>query len=125
MAAILVDSDVFIRIFKGDDALEEQVLSLNAAVNTIIYLELIQGATKSRAEIQEIEEYLLQFEVVHLDKNICTQTIRLVRQYGNSHNLRLADAFIAATALENSLELFTYNVKDFEFISGLKLSGVA
>jgi predicted nucleic acid-binding protein len=122
MAAVLIDTDVFIRIFKGDDALEESVLSIDAAINTVVYLELIQGATKSRAEIREIEDYLLQFELIHLDNRICLTTIRLVRTYGNSHNLRLADALIAATALENNLELLTYNVKDFDFIAGLKLN---
>ncbi len=32
------------------------------------------------------------------------------------------DAIIAATCLENNLILITYNVKDFRFVNGLKIT---
>lgn len=38
-----------------------------------------------------------------------------------SHRLAIPDGFIAATAIENDVELFTLNKKDFRFIEGLKL----
>ena len=46
--------------------------------------------------------------------------IDLIRSYSNSHGLLLADALIAATALENDLTVVTYNVDDFKFIKDLK-----
>lgn len=48
--------------------------------------------------------------------------MELIDIYSNSHGLLLADALIAATALENDLTVVTYNVDDFKFIAGLKYS---
>ncbi len=40
---MMIDTDVFIRIFRGDAALKAKVdaLSTDAAINTVVYLELI------------------------------------------------------------------------------------
>jgi tRNA(fMet)-specific endonuclease VapC len=44
-----------------------------------------------------------------------------MEEYSLSHKLSLPDALIAATVLEHDLELYTLNVRDFGFISGLAL----
>lgn len=41
--------------------------------------------------------------------------------YSLSHKLSLPDALIAATALSHDVKLYTLNIKDFRFISGLQL----
>jgi len=41
--------------------------------------------------------------------------------YSLSHKLSLPDALIAATAISHDLELYTLNIKDFRFITGLNL----
>lgn len=46
---------------------------------------------------------------------------QLIRQYSLSHDLHLAEALIAPTALVYGLELFTINQKDFRFIPELVL----
>lgn len=48
-------------------------------------------------------------------------SIGLVKEYSPSHNLKLADAIIAATGLINSLKLFVYNRKDFNYLPKLSL----
>lgn len=45
----------------------------------------------------------------------------LVRRYFHSHTMQLADALIAATALEYGLALATGNAKHFEVVEGLQL----
>ena len=47
--------------------------------------------------------------------------IRLYKQYKLSHGLDMPDSLIAATAIELDLSLFTYNIKDFRYISGIRL----
>jgi predicted nucleic acid-binding protein len=42
-------------------------------------------------------------------------------KYVLSHKLALPDGFIAASALAYDMELYTLNLKDYRFISGLKL----
>ena len=92
----------------------------DSAINTIIYLELIQGA-KNKAEVAKIEKYLNRFELLHFDKAVSQKSIELVRTYSKSHGLMMPDAIVDATCLENDLTLITYNVKDFRFIDGLKI----
>lgn len=54
------------------------------------------------------------------DTNIFSRIFKLIDAYSNSHGLLLADALIAATALENDLTIVTYNIDDFKFIKDLK-----
>jgi predicted nucleic acid-binding protein len=120
MAEYLPDTNIFIAIFKGDAKLKTLIENSDSAINTIVYLELIQGA-KDKAEIDKIEKYLIQFELIHFDKAVSQKAIELVRNHSKSHGLMLPDAIIAASCLENDLTLITFNVKDFRFIDGLKL----
>jgi len=59
--------------------------------------------------------------VLRIATNISETAVSLIEQYAKSHTLNIPDALIAATAIENNLELFTLNVKDFKYISELKL----
>ena len=120
MIEYLIDTNIFSRIFKGDAALKTFVEALDAAIDSIIYLELIQGA-KDKREVQQIEKYLTRFGLIHFSEDISKRAIELVRAYSKSHGLMLADAVIAATRLENDLTLVTFNVKDFRFIKGFKI----
>jgi predicted nucleic acid-binding protein len=43
------------------------------------------------------------------------------KKYSLSHNLKLADALIGATALTYDLPLYTYNTRDFKFIPKIVL----
>ena len=44
-----------------------------------------------------------------------------MEEYFLSHKLAIPDALIAATALVNSISLYTLNAKDFRFIEGLTI----
>jgi len=118
----IADTNIFIKIFRGDADLKKQVESLNVAVSSVVLLELLQGS-KDKAELRQIEKYLACFTVVHFNENVSKKAIELVKTYSKSHGLLLADAIIAATCLENDRELMTFNIKDFKFIRGLKLFG--
>lgn len=95
----IADTNIFIKIFRGDADLKKQVESLNAALSSIVLLELLQGS-KDKAELRQIEKYLARFTVVHFNENISKKAIELVKTYSKSHGLLLADAIIAATCLE-------------------------
>jgi tRNA(fMet)-specific endonuclease VapC len=56
-----------------------------------------------------------------LTSDISRIFLDLMEEYSLSHKLSLPDALIAATVLEHDLELYTLNVRDFGFISGLAL----
>ena len=120
MIEYLIDTNIFIAVLKGNGKLKSFIENLACALDTTVYVELIQGA-KNKAEVQKIEKYLTRFELIHFDKVISRKTIELVRTYSKSHGLMFGDAVIAAACLENYLTLITHNVKDFRFIKNLKI----
>ena len=60
---------------------------------------------------------LAAFTEIDIDRAIAERAGRIRRHTG----IRIADALIAATALERSLTLVTRNVRAFEKASGLRL----
>jgi predicted nucleic acid-binding protein len=115
-----IDANIFFRIFKETDAsLRNFIENLGFAVDATVYIECIQGS-KSNLEKRKIKNYLNNFPLLPITPKISKQAINLIDTYSNTHGLLLADALIAATALENDLTIVTYNIDDFKFIQGLK-----
>ncbi len=115
----IIDANIFFKIFKNNSAVKSYVESLNAVIDTTIYIECLQGS-KSNREKREIKKYLDNFPLLPITPKVSERAIELIDKYSNSHGLLLADALIAATALENDLTVLTYNVGDFQFIADLK-----
>ena len=70
---------------------------------------------------KRFEKLLDSYTVISLDNSISQSGIRLYKKYKLSHGLDMPDSLIAATAIELDLPLFTYNTKDFRYISGISL----
>jgi len=87
-------------------------------------MELYYGAL-NKIELSKIKSGLSVFEIVDVDQNISQCAVELIERYSKSHDLRIPDALIAATVIENELSLLTYNVKDFRYISGLSLAALS
>lgn len=119
MNIYLPDTNVFSKIFKGDATLKSYVESMDSVICTTVYIENIQGS-KSNQEKRFIKNYLNNFSFILTNEDISKRAIDLIDSYSNSHGLLLADALIAATALENDLTVLTYNIADFQFIKDLK-----
>lgn len=125
MATLMIDMDENIRIFRGDAALKAKIdaLAADAAINTIVYLELLQGAQNAQ-QLRDTEAYLSRFTLLPLTPKASSKAIELVRLYARTHGLRLADSLIAATCIEENLPLLTFNVKHFHSIQGVRLSTI-
>jgi predicted nucleic acid-binding protein len=82
-------------------------------------MELLQGG-RSRLEARQIQQSLrqLQFRILPLSEAIGAAAAALIEQHSLG-GIRLADALIAATALEASLPLCTGNSKRFRPIRRL------
>jgi len=119
---ILLDTNILIQILKGDQLTIDKVqnISENIAISSISSMELYYGAL-NKAEVKKIEKFLSLFEIIHLNREISTTSIKLVQTYAKSHNLDIPDSLIASTAMVRNCKLLTYNVKDFKFIEGLSL----
>lgn len=119
MIEYLPDTNVFSRVFKGDLDVTKFVENLEAVIDATIYIECLQGS-KYNLEKRIVKKVLDNFPLLPITPKISQRAIELIDKYSNSHGLLLADALIAATALENNLTVVTYNVDDFKFIGGLK-----
>jgi len=125
---IICDTDVIIDYFDTRQnrheetrvILEQTIGFQNILISSITKMELISGAT-NKADLQKISKNLNRFSVLLINPEINLRAIDLVQSYRLSHGLALADAMIAATAIQTELKLFTYNIKDFKFISKLSL----
>lgn len=125
---VICDTDVIIDYFDARQnrheetkvILEQTIGFQNILISSITKMELILGAT-NKADLQKISKNLNRFGVLLINPEINLRAIDLVQSYRLSHGLALADAMIAATAIQTELKLFTYNEKDFKFISKLSL----
>jgi len=127
---VICDTDVLIDYFdqtrtRHSDTrliLEEDIGLNNVLMSSITKMELLLGAT-NKIDFGIVEKKLNRFTIIIILINgrINLKAIELIQSYRLSHGLALADAMIAATAIETKLKLFTYNIKDFKFISKLSL----
>jgi predicted nucleic acid-binding protein len=118
MAEHLLDTNVLSKIFYGDVRVKEFVESIDAGIETVVYIESIQGSI-SKKDKQLIKKSLAQLKYYPLTSDIALSAIELIDKYSSANGLFLADALIASTALSYDLVLVTYNTKHFRFIEGL------
>ena len=116
----LLDTNILSKIFYGNVDVKNFVDNLTVGVETIVYIECIQGSI-SNTDKRRIKRSLQNLKFYPLTNDIAQKAIELIDTISNSHDLLLADVIIAATALEYDLTLITYNTKHFHFIKALKL----
>ena len=90
------------------------------AVSAITELELLVGC-RNKTETQNTDRLLERFQIVPLNEQISNVATSLIRKYRLSHGLLLADALIAATALDLDCEFVTKNQRDYRFVENLNL----
>ena len=111
VADLLVDTDIFIDHLRGSAALKPGRHRLHYSVVT--RAELFAG--NSATDL--VSQLLAPFREITVDRAVAEHAGRVAREF----QLRLPDALIAATALENRLTLTTRNRKDFDNVRGLRI----
>jgi predicted nucleic acid-binding protein len=119
---LICDTCVIIDLINENDLLLFQLKqnSFILFINSIIEMELLQGA-HNKKELRKIEQQLKIFRRLEINQDVLDTGTHLVRKYSLSHQLKLADALIGATALTYDLPLYTYNTRDFKFIPNIML----
>jgi len=120
---VLCDTNIFINAFNGNRTTIEQLRETGldqVAISVITLMELYQGMG-NKAELAQMKRKMRYYDVVDIDIATSKLAADLVENYKLSHILQIPDAIIAATAVIHQIPLFTYNVKDFAFIPGIKL----
>lgn len=125
---VVVDTDVLVDHLRNVSAATEYLISRTNAgvevwVSAVTVMELYAAPEISPEQAQRIEELLASVSgVVSADQEIAKTAGRLLARYRKDRGLNVADALIAATALNMDAPLVTRNTKHFEFIDGLVVS---
>ena len=114
---ILCDTDVIIEFLKGNETTSSifKKEDYDIALSAITIMELFYGALNKK-ELKKIKSALSPYPILPINEKITVIAIDLIECYSKSHQLRIPDALIAATAIWHNLKLYTFNTKDFHYI---------
>jgi tRNA(fMet)-specific endonuclease VapC len=123
MPDVIVDTDVFSFLFKGDtraslyeNALRGQVPHLSFATVAELYRWAVRrGWGPDR--IADLVQTIRSFQVLGYDDAMAWEWARVMSIKGRP--MAVGDAWIAAAALRHKMPLITHNRRDFEGIAGL------
>jgi hypothetical protein len=120
----LVDTDILVDAGRGVpeavDCLKDIKASSTLTISLVTQMELMVGC-RNKSELQKLDRFLKQFQIVKLNEAITDKAVELLRSYRLSHGLLIADSLIAATALTLNVAFISKNQRDYKFITGLKL----
>lgn len=120
---MLFDTDVLIWVLRGNAKAAQAVDGCDQrALSVVTYMELLQGA-RNKAEIKAIKAFLadIRFTAIPLTENIGHRASIYMEEYVLADSLSMADALIAATAIEAQQSLISGNAKHYKAIQELDL----
>lgn len=119
---VVIDTDILIKIFRGNKEHKIVLESLgpDLRISCITQLELLFGCKNKKVQ-DELEESLMLYNILEINTQIIYIANQLVKKYSFDHKISLGEIFIAATANFYSLEIYTDNKKDFNFIDEITL----
>ena len=124
MAFTIIDTDILIGAGRGVqeaiDCLQRLAQNSSLAVSAVTQMELMVGC-RNKTELRDLEIFLRHFQLLKITEPISDRAVDLLQQYRLSHGLLIADALIAATAMEHNQPIITKNQRDFRFVVGLNL----
>ncbi|MBM4257739.1 MAG: type II toxin-antitoxin system VapC family toxin [Deltaproteobacteria bacterium] len=120
----LVDPDILIDAGRGIPEAVACLKDIKAhstlTISIVTQMELMIGC-RNKSELQKLDKFLKQLQIVKLNEAIADKSVELLRLYRLSHSLLIADSLIAATALTLNVAFISKNQRDYKFISGLNL----
>lgn len=117
---IIIDTDVLIWVLRGQETWIERFEKMvrdaqgNVFVTAVQIAEIYAGVRPK--ETQKVETFLASLRSVDLNDETGRVAGRYMNDYGKSHKVTLADAFIAATAVTKNLKLWTSNKKHYPML---------
>ena len=121
---MIFDTDVLIWFFRGNPKAAKVIEDADKRkVTAVTLMELHQGA-RDKKEQKAIGKFLRDeaFEVLMISENISHRACIYVEEYCLKAHLQMADALIAATAVEHRDTLCSANAKHYKVISELELT---
>lgn len=120
---VICDTNVFIKLFTGDEEVMTELLKIgseNVIISSISLMELY-GGMQNKRELTAMINKLRFYNIVHINSKSSEKAVELIRDFKLSYGLQIPDALIGAMAISYNLPLYTYNLKDFKFMPNLQL----
>lgn len=120
---MLIDTDVLIWVMRGH---AKAAAAVNAApargLSVVTFMELLQGARDQR-EVKAIKAFLagLALRMLPLTETVGYRASIYMEEHVLSSGLGLADALVAATAVEANEPLLTANQKHYKAVTDLEI----
>lgn len=119
----LIDSDVLVWLTRGHLGAAQRLQGISPwRISAVTYMELAQGC-RDKIELARLKKGLAarNTEVLPLTPTISGSAVDLIDSLALSHGMRLADALIASTAIEQELTLLSAKAKHFGTVGRLQL----
>lgn len=116
--ALLIDTCIIIDYLRDSNKID--LSKKEILINPIVELEILQGV-RNKKEQKDALRFMEQFQHIAYTSECFYLAKILLLRYSLSHSLKIPDALIAASCLIYDLELWTYNLKDFAYIEGIKI----
>jgi Predicted nucleic acid-binding protein, contains PIN domain len=120
---MIFDTDVLIWCFRGNARAGRAIEDCKERrLSAVTLMELHQGA-RDKSEQKAIGKFVreLNFEVLPIDENISHRACIYVEEFCLQASMQMADALIAATAVERGETLCTANHKHYKAVSELEI----
>ena len=118
---MLIDTDVWIWYLRGSRKAARRIeKSEPVLLSAVTYMELVQGM-RNKKELLALRKTIKDYgwKILPLDGDISHRAMIYLEEHFLSHSLRMADALIAATAVQHGLGVLTANDKHYRVITEL------
>jgi predicted nucleic acid-binding protein len=122
MSAHILDTDVIIDYLRGYSPAVDYIdrLPTQPTTSVVVVAELYAGV-RDGVERTKLDELLATTHVIPVSAEIAVEAGLFRRRFAKSHGIGLPDALIAATAVRESAQLVTLNVKHFPMLKDVLL----
>ena len=119
----LIDTDVLVWYMRGNEKARAAIREMEKpAISIVTQMELVQGL-RNKTEQVALRRFLdaYDFKRYSVNEAISQRALFLMEEWRLSHHMLMADALIAATAMEHGLPLLSGNAKHYRFLTALEL----
>lgn len=120
---MLIDTDVLIWFFRGHGSAQRAIVECRSVeLSAVTYMELVQGV-RNKKELRWLRQTirLNEWRILPLTESVGYRATMYVESYAPTGGLRLADALIAASAVQSGVTLMTANVRYYQCIPDISL----
>ena len=120
---MLIDTDVLIWFLRGQSSARDAIAQCRSVeLSAVTYMELVQGV-RDKEELRMLRRTIRldDWRILPLTEDVSHRATMYIESYALSDGLRVADALIAAAAVQSGAALMTANTRHYKCIPDIVL----